>query len=148
MSPPISRRSRACHSGCAWPGRRHSWKCAAKCTCRRAPSTPLIGNGRHPASLCLRTRATPPPDLFIYGIGAADGIDARTHDGTLVWLKSARFPINPHTALCRTMDEVTTYVRKWTARRTDLQYETDGVVIKINSLVQQAELGATSQAPR
>src|SRR2546422_6746102 len=40
------------------------------------------------------------------------------------------------------------YVREWTRRRTDLQYETDGVVIKINSLAKQAELGATSQAPR
>src|SRR5207244_2083744 len=44
--------------------------------------------------------------------------------------------------------EVMTYVREWTVRRTDLPYETDGVVIKINSLVQQAELGATSQSPR
>jgi len=120
---------------------------------RAASGEPLFANPRNAAAGSLRqldpkVTASRPLDLFIYGIGAADGIDARTHDGTLVWLKSARFPINPHTALCRTMDEVTTYVRKWTARRTDLQYETDGVVIKINSLVQQAELGATSQAPR
>src|SRR5439155_1501263 len=80
--------------------------------------------------------------------GAADGIDVRTHDETLAWLKSTSFPSNPHTTLCRTVDEVMTYVREWTVRRTDLPYETDGVVIKINSLVKQAELGATSQAPR
>ena len=120
---------------------------------RAASGEPLFANPRNAAAGSLRqldpkVTAARPLDLFIYGVGAADGIDVRTHDETLAWLKSTSFPSNPHTTLCRTVDEVMTYVREWTVRRTDLPYETDGVVIKINSLIQQAELGATSQAPR
>src|SRR5256886_6530646 len=120
---------------------------------RAAATEPSFANPRNAAAGSLRqldpkVTAARPLDLFIYGVGAADGIDVRTHDETLAWLESTSFPSNPHTTLCCTVDEVMTYVREWTVRRTDLPYETDGVVIKINSLVQQAELGATSQAPR
>src|SRR5439155_668667 len=120
---------------------------------RAASGEPLFANPRNAAAGSLRqldpkVTAARPLDLFIYGVGAADGIDVRTHDETLAWLESTSFPSNPHTTLCPTVDEVMTYVREWTVRRTDLPYETDGVVIKINSLIQQAELGATSQAPR
>src|SRR5437870_1733888 len=120
---------------------------------RAAATEPSFANPRNAAAGSLRqldpkVTAARPLDLFIYGVGAADGIDVRTHHETLTWLKSTSFPSNPHTTLCRTVDEVMTYVREWTVRRTDLPYETDGVVIRINSLIQQAELGATSQAPR
>lgn len=120
---------------------------------RAASGEPPFANPRNAAAGSLRqldpkVTASRPLDLFTYGMGDADGIDVRTHYETLAWLKSAGFRVNPHTALCRSLDEVMVYVREWTRRRADLPYETDGVVVKVNSLAQQAELGATSQAPR
>src|SRR5438309_1934770 len=90
---------------------------------RAASGEPLFANPRNAAAGSLRqldpkVTAARPLDLFIYGVGAADGIDVRTHDETLAWLKSTSFPSNPHTTLCRTVDEVMTYVRVWTVRRT------------------------------
>src|SRR5439155_17695921 len=120
---------------------------------RAASGEPLFANPRNAAAGSLRqldpkVTAARPLDLFIYGVGAADGIDVRTHHETLTWLKATGCRVNPHTTVCRSLDEVMAYVREWTRRRTDLPYDTDGVVIKVNSLAQQAELGATSQAPR
>lgn len=120
---------------------------------RAAAGEPLFANPRNAAAGSLRqldpsVTAARPLDLFIYGVGAAEGIEFHTHHDTLVWLKSAGFKVNPHTALCRSLDEVIAYVRTWIERRKELQYETDGVVVKVNDLDQQAELGATSQAPR
>src|SRR3989475_6143509 len=120
---------------------------------RAVATEPPFANPRNAAAGSLRqldpkVTAARPLDLFIYGVGAADGIDVRTHHETLTWLKATGCRVNPHTARCRSLDEVMVYVREWTRRRTDLPYDTDGVVIKVNSLAQQAELGATSQAPR
>jgi len=120
---------------------------------RAVATEPPFANPRNAAAGSLRqldpkVTAARPLDLFIYGIGAADGIDVRTHHETLTWLKATGCRVNPHTTVCRSLDEVMAYVREWTRRRTDLPYDTDGVVIKVNSLAQQAELGATSQAPR
>src|SRR2546426_1935076 len=120
---------------------------------RAVATEPPFANPRNAAAGSLRqldpkVTAARPLDLFIYGIGAADGIDVRTHHETLIWLKATGCRVNPHTTVCRSLDEVMAYVREWTRRRTDLPYDTDGVVIKVNSLAQQAELGATSQAPR
>src|SRR5437016_4263755 len=83
---------------------------------RAASGEPLFANPRNAAAGSLRqldpkVTAARPLDLFIYGVGAADGIDVRTHDETLAWLESTSFPSNPHTTLCRTVDEVMTYVR-------------------------------------
>ena len=75
-------------------------------------------------------------------------MDLRTHRETLAWLREAGFRTNPHGRHCESMDEVKAYIPEWTARHHDLSYETDGVVIKVDSIAQQAELGATSQAPR
>src|SRR3989441_139349 len=98
---------------------------------RAAAIEPAFANPRNAAAGSLRqldpkVTAARPLDLFIYGVGAADGIDVRTHHETLTWLKAAGFRGNPHTALCRSLDEVTAYVRAWTRRRTDLPYDTDG----------------------
>lgn len=120
---------------------------------REASGEVAFANPRNAAAGSLRqldpaVTASRPLDLFMYGVGAADGIEFRTQDETLAWLKSAGLRVNPHTALRRSLDDVAAHVREWTRRRTDLPYDTDGVVIKINSLGQQAELGATSQSPR
>lgn len=57
-------------------------------------------------------------------------------------------PLNPHLRPCATIDEVVQHVRAWDEQRHRLDYETDGLVIKIDSLEQRARLGTTSKAPR
>ena len=120
---------------------------------RAAREEPLFANPRNAAAGSLRqldpqVTASRPLDLFVYGVGAVEGVDLRTHRETLAWLREAGFRTNPHGRHCESLDEVKAYVREWTARHHDLSYETDGVVVKVDSIAQQAELGATSQAPR
>jgi len=120
---------------------------------RAARGEPLFANPRNAAAGSLRqldpqVTASRPLDLFVYGVGAVQGLELSTHGETLAWLREAGFRTNPHTRRCASLDEVRAYVREWTARHRDLPYETDGVVVKVDSIAQQAELGATSQAPR
>jgi len=120
---------------------------------RAARGEPLFANPRNAAAGSLRqldpqVTASRPLDLFVYGVGAVQGLELSTHGDTLAWLREAGFRTNPHTRRCASLDEVRSYVREWTARHRDLPYETDGVVVKVDSIAQQAELGATSQAPR
>lgn len=120
---------------------------------RVAAGEPEFANPRNAAAGSLRqldpqVTASRPLDIFIYGVGAVDGVGFTTHHQTLTWLKSAGFKSNPHTTRCPSLDQVINYVTHWTARRTKLAYAADGVVVKVNDLRQQAELGATSQAPR
>jgi DNA ligase (NAD+) len=73
---------------------------------------------------------------------------APTHAETLGWLERAGFPVNPERALVHGMAEVLGFCRGWEERRHDLDYEIDGVVVKVNHLDLQRRLGATSRAPR
>ncbi len=86
---------------------------------------------------------------------ATAGDDARppsqlapTHGEVLAWLEKAGFPVNPERTLVHGMDEVLAFCRGWEQRRHDLDYEIDGVVVKVNDLGLQRQLGATSRAPR
>ncbi len=120
---------------------------------RAAAGDPLFANPRNAAAGSLRQldpriTASRPLDLFIYGVGDIRGIASDSHAELLSWLREAGFKVNPHTRACATLEEVLRYVEEWTARRHELDYATDGVVVKVNSLRQQAALGATSQAPR
>jgi DNA ligase (NAD+) len=120
---------------------------------RAAREESPFANPRNAAAGSLRQldpqiTAGRPLDLFVYGVGAVQGLALRTHSETLAWLREAGFRTNPHTAHCSTLDEVKGYLAEWTARHHELPYETDGVVIKVDALWQQAELGATSAAPR
>ncbi len=120
---------------------------------RIAAEDPPFANPRNAAAGSLRqldprVTAARPLDLFIYGAGVVLGMAFETHEGTLRWLQEVGFKVNSHTRRCETIDEVLAYITEWTARRHTLTYATDGVVVKVNRLQQQAELGATSQAPR
>jgi DNA ligase (NAD+) len=73
---------------------------------------------------------------------------APTHSGTLDWLERAGFPVNPERALVHGLDKVLEFCRRWEGSRHDLDYEIDGVVVKVDDLALQRQLGATSRAPR
>lgn len=70
------------------------------------------------------------------------------HSANLELLQQLGFPTSPATATCGSVDEVMTFLSQWDERRFDLPFQIDGVVIKVNSLRQQAELGFVARSPR
>lgn len=86
--------------------------------------------------------------IFVYGIGQLSGHSVDSHSEGLDFLKSLNLKTNPEWKHCANIDEVVEFVRGWGDRRADLDYEIDGIVIKVNSLHQQEELGFTAKSPR
>jgi DNA ligase (NAD+) len=66
----------------------------------------------------------------------------------LKWITQLGLKVNPHRKLCHSLQEVLDFCRHWEAHREDLDYEIDGVVVKVNSIDLQGRLGSTSKAPR
>ena len=113
----------------------------------------LAPNPRNAAAGSLRqldSRITAERQLaiWVYGTGVRDGIPADTHWDSLVWLAGRGFRTNPFAERLETIEEVAEACRAWELRRTDLDYEIDGIVIKVDSLEQQARLGALHDRPR
>ena len=86
--------------------------------------------------------------LFTYSLGALDGIDVDTHLEALALLKKYGFPVNPHTHECKNIEAVIDYCQSWSDKRHQLPYETDGLVLKVNSFEQRERLGSTSKVVR
>ncbi|MED2974670.1 NAD-dependent DNA ligase LigA [Fictibacillus sp. B-59209] len=86
--------------------------------------------------------------IFVYGIGQLSGHSVDSHSESLNFLKDLGFKTNPEWKHCKNIDEVVDFVRGWGERRPDLDYEIDGIVIKVDSLYQQEELGFTAKSPR
>ncbi|MGP4080067.1 NAD-dependent DNA ligase LigA [Pseudalkalibacillus sp. R45] len=87
-------------------------------------------------------------DIFVYGAGNYEGRNVESHSESLDYLEELGFKTNPEWKHCETIDEVIEYVNGWVERRPDLNYEIDGIVIKVDSLDQQDELGTTVKSPR
>ena len=71
-----------------------------------------------------------------------------THSATLAWLSAAGLPVNPEREVVNGLDDALAFCGRWEKDRHDLDYEIDGVVIKVDSFALQQQLGATSRAPR
>lgn len=87
--------------------------------------------------------------VFIYGIGgdgSAYGQDS--HSDSLDYLASLGFETNKQSKRCKTIDEVIDFIESWQARRQDLDYEIDGIVIKVDGYEDQEQLGFTAKSPR
>jgi DNA ligase (NAD+) len=113
----------------------------------------LAPNPRNAAAGSLRQKdssitASRPLAVWVYGVGIADGLAFGSQWQTLEWLKEHGFRTNPFADRLETIEEVAQTCRDWEKRRTDLDYEIDGIVIKVDSLEQQAILGALHQRPR
>jgi DNA ligase (NAD+) len=89
-----------------------------------------------------------PLDIFVFGIDYLGGMECGTHWEALGILKKLGFRTNPHCKLCRNLKEIVEYYNLWKEKRSELGYDIDGMVIKVNSLSQQRALGATSKNPR
>lgn len=87
-------------------------------------------------------------DMFVYGIGQLEGKELTSHHEGLKYLQEIGFKVNPQNKYCETIDMVIEYINSWLERRADLPYEIDGIVIKVDSLAHQKQLGFTAKNPR
>ncbi len=113
----------------------------------------LAPNPRNAAAGSLRQKnsaitASRPLSLWVYGVGVREGVEVRTHSETLEWLRERGFRTNPHAERLESIEDVARRCSEWETARIDLDYEIDGIVIKVDSLDQQAELGALHSKPR
>jgi DNA ligase (NAD+) len=113
----------------------------------------LFANPRNAAAGSLRQldpriAASRNLDIFLYGVGKLEGHSVDSHDESLTFLSHLGFKTNPEWKKCGNIDEVIDFVNGWQEKRPDLPYEIDGIVIKVNSLYQQEELGFTAKSPR
>jgi DNA ligase (NAD+) len=120
---------------------------------RAEQGEPLFANPRNAAAGSLRqldSRITARRRLrfWAYGIGYCEGAAFSTQWEILQQLRAWGFPVNPHTRVARGVEDAIAFCREWATRRAELDYATDGVVIKVNRLDWQRQLGATARAPR
>lgn len=87
-------------------------------------------------------------DMFVYSVGQIEEEKIDSHTESLTYVKNLGFKINPEAKHCKDIEEVVDYVNSWLDRRGDLEYEIDGIVIKVDSFDQQEELGYTAKSPR
>ena len=89
-------------------------------------------------------------DIFVYGLGWYEGNVSmpNTHSDTLAFLESIGFKINPHNYKAKTSRDAIQFYQKWVEDRHELNYECDGVVIKVDDLSYQRQLGAVGREPR
>lgn len=87
-------------------------------------------------------------DIFLYGIGVWENDPSEAHSERLEKMKKLGLKTNPEWKKCNDIEEVIDYVHSWVERRPDLDYEIDGIVIKVDSLDQQEDLGFTAKSPR
>jgi len=87
-------------------------------------------------------------DTFIYRATFPEGNNSNVHMEVLNYLKNIGFKVNPHIKLFQDIGEVVSYCLQWIEKKEELDYEIDGMVIKVNSLRMREELGSTTRSPR
>lgn len=121
---------------------------------RAAKGEELLANPRNAAAGSLRQldpkmAASRKLSFFAYGLGG-DGEDQNIdrHSDALEFMREQGLPTNKETRKCSSIEEVLQFIEEWTAKRNDIPYEIDGIVIKVNDYAQQEELGFTAKSPR
>jgi len=120
---------------------------------RQERGEPLFANPRNAAAgslrqLDARITASRPLAIFCYGIGQADALPFTAHSGMLDQFKRLGLRVNPLIERVRGAGAVLAYHRAMSERREQLPYEIDGIVVKVDSVAHQEELGARSRSPR
>ena len=113
----------------------------------------LAPNPRNAAAGSLRQKnsaitADRPLSTWIYGAGYREGIEFGSQLEMLGWLAEHGFRTNPYAQRLESIEEVAAACREWETRRLELDYEIDGIVIKVDALDQQRRLGALHSRPR
>ena len=120
---------------------------------REAEGETPFANPRNAAAGSVRTldssvTASRPLDIFIYSLNYVEGLEYATHTEALEKLKSFGFKCNPHTEPHNSLEDVIIYYNQWVEKREEIPYEVDGIVVKVNDIAQQKELGSTAKSPR
>jgi len=114
---------------------------------------PLFANPRNAAAGSVRQKdssitARRRLGMFAYAVGHLEGMSFATQEALLETLSVWGFRTNEHRKLCKGVEEAIAYCEEWRTRKELLPYDTDGMVVKVNSLALQRDLGATSREPR
>ena len=113
----------------------------------------VFANPRNAAAGSLRQKdpsvtASRPLRLWCHGVGAVQGRRFQRHSELLDYLREAGLPVPPQTERLDSLEEVFDFCERWQRIRHSIDYEIDGVVVKVDQIALQEELGATSHAPR
>ena len=113
----------------------------------------LFANPRNGAAGSLRQKdprvtASRPLSVVLHGVGAREGIEFESQSGAYKQLKALGLPTSDRFKVCGTRAEVEKFIQYYADHRHDVEHEIDGVVIKVDSLSQQQQLGFTSRAPK
>jgi DNA ligase (NAD+) len=120
---------------------------------RAAAGEPTFMNPRNSAAGSIRQldpalAASRPLAMWTYGIGEVEGLEFETHHEWLDWLREHGFRVNTDVGVHDTVDEVVAACHEWQERRDRLDFEIDGVVVKVDDLDLQRQLGVVGREPR
>jgi len=87
-------------------------------------------------------------DIFVYAMTDTGELEIDSHSESLNLLDDLGFKTNKERQTCETIDDVIAYIESWQTQRPELSYDIDGIVVKVDSFDQQAELGTTAKSPR
>jgi len=87
-------------------------------------------------------------DIFVYAMTDTGELEIDSHSESLNLLDELGFKTNKERQTCETIDDVIAYIEGWQTKRPELSYDIDGIVVKVDSFDQQAELGTTAKSPR
>jgi DNA ligase (NAD+) len=120
---------------------------------RAAAGEPTYANPRNTAAGSIRQldpqlTASRPLSIWCYSVGALEGLEFETHSESLEWLRAHGFKVSRDVGVHDTVDEVVAACRAWEERRDRLDFEIDGVVVKVDDLDLQRQLGVVGREPR
>jgi DNA ligase (NAD+) len=120
---------------------------------RAEAGEPTYANPRNTAAGSIRQldpqlAASRPLSIWCYSVGALEGISFETHWESLEWLRAHGFKVNRDVEIHDSVDEVVAACRAWQERRDRLDFEIDGVVVKVDDLELQTQLGVVGREPR
>ncbi|EED2501432.1 NAD-dependent DNA ligase LigA [Listeria monocytogenes] len=113
----------------------------------------LFANPRNAAAGSLRQldtkiAASRNLDIFLYAVADFGEMGVETHSAGLDMLETLGLKVNKERRLCNSLEEVYAYIEEWTEKRAGLAYDIDGIVLKLNNLEQQRQMGNTVKSPR
>ena len=120
---------------------------------RAEQGEPLFANPRNAAAGSLRqldpgVTALRPLSFFVYAVADTNGVPCRNQEELFVWLAGLGFRVNTLIRFCNSLDELHEQYSHLQQIRHELEYEIDGMVVKVNDFLLQQRLGATARAPR
>ncbi|WP_286138857.1 NAD-dependent DNA ligase LigA [Arthrobacter sp. OV608] len=112
-----------------------------------------LANPRNAAAGSLRQKdpaetAKRPLKMFVHGIGAREGLQARSQSETYAALKAWGLPVSPYSEVLGSLDEVLDFIKRYGDKRHKLLHEIDGIVVKVDDFATQRALGYTTRVPR